>query len=207
MFGYADRPGMTVGCVNPALPGSKDWMKLDSYWFARSSYPVAGGPITWSSEGPPPTPYLRTEGLVSAKCINDGQRGFLSVHTNADPDASAPTASAAKSASWACSCPAGACTLPISPWHKATLSDRSARSALDPEQLLDRLPERLGHLQGEQRRRSEHAVFDGVDGLAADADPRGELGLGPALGLPRLSQAIDQRSANPVRPPFADARS
>jgi hypothetical protein len=85
MFGFADRPGMTVGCVNPALPGSKDWVKLDSYWFARSSYPVAGGPIIWSSEGPPPTPFLRTEGLVSAKCVNDGQRGYLSVHTNHSP--------------------------------------------------------------------------------------------------------------------------
>jgi hypothetical protein len=85
MFGFAARPGMTVGCVNPALPGSKDWVKLDSYWFARSSYPVAGGPIQWSSEGPPPTPYLRTEGLVSARCVNDGRRGYLSVRTNHSP--------------------------------------------------------------------------------------------------------------------------
>jgi hypothetical protein len=85
MFGFADRPGMTVGCVNPALPGSKDWVKLDSNWFARSSYPVPGGPIQWSSEGPPPTPYLRTEGLVSARCINDRQRGYLSIHTNHNP--------------------------------------------------------------------------------------------------------------------------
>ena len=85
MFGYSPQPGMTVGCVNPALPGSKDWVKLDSYWFARSSYPAPGGPIEWSNEGPPPTPYLRTEGLVSAKCVNDGPRGYLSVHTNHNP--------------------------------------------------------------------------------------------------------------------------
>ncbi|HUP66802.1 MAG TPA: DUF3089 domain-containing protein [Sphingomicrobium sp.] len=85
MFGFADRPGMTVGCVNPANPGAKGWAKLDSYWFARSSYPVPGGPIRWSTEGPPPSPYLRTEGLVSARCVNEGQRGYLSVHTNADP--------------------------------------------------------------------------------------------------------------------------
>jgi len=86
LFGFADQPGMTVGCVNPALPGSSDWVKLDSYWFTRSSYPVPGGPISWSSEGPPPTPYVRTEGLVSAKCVNQGQRGYLWVHTNADPN-------------------------------------------------------------------------------------------------------------------------
>lgn len=85
MFGYADQPRMTVGCVNPALPGSKDWVKLDSYWYARSALPVPGGPIRWSSEGQPPTPYVRTEGLVSAKCINDGPRGYLSIRTNHAP--------------------------------------------------------------------------------------------------------------------------
>ncbi len=85
IFGIADRPGMTVGCVNPAQPGNKDWVPLDSYWNARLNYPVAGGPIQWSTEGPPPTPYLRTEGLVSARCINEGQRGYLWIRTNADP--------------------------------------------------------------------------------------------------------------------------
>ena len=82
MFGYSDQPGMTVACVNPALPGSRDWVKLDSYWFTRSTLPVPGGPIRWSSEGQPPTPYVRTEGLVSAKCVNDGPRGYLSIRTN-----------------------------------------------------------------------------------------------------------------------------
>ncbi|HEV8407156.1 MAG TPA: DUF3089 domain-containing protein [Sphingomicrobium sp.] len=82
MFGYSDQPGMTVGCVNPALPGSREWVKLDSYWFTRSTLPVPGGPVQWSSEGQPSTPYVRTEGLVSAKCVNDGQRGFLSIRTN-----------------------------------------------------------------------------------------------------------------------------
>ncbi len=85
IFGVADKPGMTVACVNPALPGARGWVKLDSYWFARSSLPVAGGPIQWSTEGAPPTPYVRTEGLVSARCVNDGPRGYLSIRTNADP--------------------------------------------------------------------------------------------------------------------------
>jgi hypothetical protein len=82
MFGYADQPGMTVGCVNPALPGSKAWVKLDSYWFTRSTLPVPGGPIQWSAEGQPSTPYVRTDGLVSARCVNDGPRGYLSIRTN-----------------------------------------------------------------------------------------------------------------------------
>lgn len=85
MFGYSDHPGMTVGCVNPALPGSADWVKLDSYWFTRSTLPVPGGPIQWSNQGAPATPYVRTQGLVSARCINDGPRGYLSIRTNHAP--------------------------------------------------------------------------------------------------------------------------
>jgi hypothetical protein len=81
MFGWAPGPGMTVGCTNPAHAGSTKWETLDSYWFARSSYPAAGGPIEWSSEGNSPSPYLRTEGLVAARCVNDGHRGYLSVRT------------------------------------------------------------------------------------------------------------------------------
>ena len=86
IFGVADKPGMTVACVNPALPGARGWVKLDSYWFARSSLPVAGGSIQWSTEGAPPTPYVRTEGLVSARCVNEGPRGYLSIRTNVDPN-------------------------------------------------------------------------------------------------------------------------
>jgi Protein of unknown function (DUF3089) len=85
MFGYADQPGMTVGCVNPARPGSAGWEKLDSYWYAASKGPVPGGPIQWSSGGPLPTPYLRTDGLVSGRCVNDGRRGYLEIHTNSRP--------------------------------------------------------------------------------------------------------------------------
>jgi hypothetical protein len=85
IFGFADQPGMTVGCVNPARPGAKDWVPLDSYWFTRSSLPVPGGPIVWSAEGAPATAFVRTEGLVSAKCINDGQRGYLWIRTNHKP--------------------------------------------------------------------------------------------------------------------------
>ena len=85
IFGFAEQPGMTVGCVNPARPGSRAWEPLDSYWFTRSTLPVPGGPIRWSSEGPPPTPYVRIEGLVSGRCVNEGPRGYLSIRTNADP--------------------------------------------------------------------------------------------------------------------------
>lgn len=85
MFGWSPAPGMTVACSNPARPGSAGWEALDSYWYTRTSYPVPGGPIAWSSEGPPPTPYVRTEGLVAGKCINDGRRGYLAVRTVPTP--------------------------------------------------------------------------------------------------------------------------
>ena len=86
IFGYAEAPGMTVGCVNPARPGSRNWERLDSYFFTRSTLPVPGGPIRWSSDGAAPTPYVRAEGLASARCVNDGPRGYLSIRTNADPN-------------------------------------------------------------------------------------------------------------------------
>jgi hypothetical protein len=85
MFGVTDQAGMTVGCVNPARSGARDWVPLDSYWYTRSSLPVPGGPINWSTEGAPATPFVRTEGLVSAKCVNDGQRGYLWIRTNHKP--------------------------------------------------------------------------------------------------------------------------
>jgi hypothetical protein len=85
IFGVADQPGMTVGCVNPARPGSIDWVPLDSYWYTHSALPVPGGPIQWSTEGQPSTAYVHTPGLVSGKCINDGQRGYLWIRTNHNP--------------------------------------------------------------------------------------------------------------------------
>ena len=86
IFGRATEPGMTVACTNPARPGSTRWEPLDSYWNARWSLPVPGGPIQWSAEGAPPTDFIRTEGLVSARCVNEGPLGYLSVRVNADPN-------------------------------------------------------------------------------------------------------------------------
>ena len=85
IFGFADKPGMTVACTNPARPGAAGWVPLDSYWNTRSGLPVPGGPIQWSSQGRPPTTYVRTEGLASARCVNAGPRGYLSIRTNANP--------------------------------------------------------------------------------------------------------------------------
>lgn len=87
LFGYAPAAGQTVACTNPAALGSRSWANLDSYWSARAGNPVPGGPIRWSTEGAPPTPFLRTEGLVSGRCVNEGPRGYLELRTNVTPGA------------------------------------------------------------------------------------------------------------------------
>ena len=84
LLGRTTRPGMTVGCTNPARL-ARGSAPLDSYWYAGPSVTTTNDPITWSSSGPPPTPFLRTEGLASAACVNRGALGYLSVVVNADP--------------------------------------------------------------------------------------------------------------------------
>jgi hypothetical protein len=83
-FGHAATPGMTVGCTNPAGL-RKQTAPLDSYWYAGPSATGVASPVTWSSQGAPPTPFLRTDGLASAACVNRGKTGYLSVLVNADP--------------------------------------------------------------------------------------------------------------------------
>lgn len=84
LFGRTSRPGMSVGCTNPAALGSDRTAPLDSYWFALA--PQQGGqPIAWSGSGPPPTPFVRTEGLASGQCVQDGQAGYLAIRVDADP--------------------------------------------------------------------------------------------------------------------------
>jgi hypothetical protein len=84
MFGRAVRPGMTAACTHPAnLAGGSG--RLDSYWFSASPAPQGAEPVTWSSAGPPPAPFLHTEGLVSGNCVHNGQVGYLALSVNADP--------------------------------------------------------------------------------------------------------------------------
>jgi len=84
-LGRAATPGMTAGCTNPAALGSDKAAPLDSYWFALSPTPAGADPMTWSKEGPPPTPFLRTEGLAVGQCRHAGQAGYLAISVNADP--------------------------------------------------------------------------------------------------------------------------
>ena len=76
---------------------------------------------TGRARAPPPTPYLRTEGLVSARCINDGpaRLSFDPHQPRAGRETDRPYRRRSRACS-ACSCPAGACTLPTSPKPRAT---------------------------------------------------------------------------------------
>lgn len=82
-LGRAARPGMTAGCTNPAaLHGGR--APLDSYWFTMRPPEPGQPPFAWSSQGAPPTPFLRTEGLVSGTCMHNGKAGWLAISVNAD---------------------------------------------------------------------------------------------------------------------------
>lgn len=77
-------PGMTAACVNPATL-ARGPVLMDSIW--SSAFTTAGGSpaVEWSSQGPPSAPFVRTYGLVTAWCVNEGPSGYLAVRTNADP--------------------------------------------------------------------------------------------------------------------------
>jgi hypothetical protein len=84
VFGRTARPGMTIACTNPArLSGGE--APLESYWYAGPSLVPARDPIAWSSSGAPPAPFVRTEGLVAAQCVNGPGLGYLAVTTRSDP--------------------------------------------------------------------------------------------------------------------------
>jgi hypothetical protein len=85
IFGRAATPGMTVGCTNPARLGSDGPAPLDSYWFTLPSLTNTAVETKWSSEGPAPTPFLRTEGLATGACVHRGNVGYLAINVNADP--------------------------------------------------------------------------------------------------------------------------
>lgn len=85
LFGRAAAPGRTIACTNPAALGRDANVPLDSYWYTGPSVTNTQTRIDWSSQGPPPATFLRTRGLVSAACVNQGALGYLAVTVNGDP--------------------------------------------------------------------------------------------------------------------------
>ena len=84
LFGRSAKPGMTIGCTNPATL-ARGSAPLDSIWYAGPGLTSTQDPIAWSSAGAPPALFLHSEGLASAACVNRGQVGYLAVSVNADP--------------------------------------------------------------------------------------------------------------------------
>ncbi|MCM8558424.1 DUF3089 domain-containing protein [Sphingomicrobium sediminis] len=79
LFGYSPVPGMRPICTVPAADANGGWTKLDGYYFVKSTYPVKGGPITWTTDGPPPTAYAVADDFVEAQCVEDGPAGYLAI--------------------------------------------------------------------------------------------------------------------------------
>ncbi|MDR6624276.1 DUF3089 domain-containing protein [Caulobacter segnis] len=89
-FGKTDAEGHRSGCVNPAalLAGkaSSEDTPLHAYLSSKGYGAVAGQPAKPFAEGlTVSTPFVSTPGLLSARCVSDGEFTYLSVKVNADP--------------------------------------------------------------------------------------------------------------------------
>lgn len=84
-FGRTNRPGMQVGCTNPAaLEGG--WGVMDSVFGATSMHPTALPPKPWVTPMRPiKTRYVKVPGLISAACVTDAAGTRLSIRVNGDP--------------------------------------------------------------------------------------------------------------------------
>ena len=194
----ADQPGMTVGCVNPALPGSTDWVKLDSYWFTRSTLPVPGGPIRWSNARPA-IDALRPHPGTGIGKMHQRRPARLSF----DPDqprarrqVDRPYRRRGRSARHV---PAGLGHAPCrhgrSPGRPRPRSRRDQFSIQNSRSTLS--SSACGKLDRQCRGRGEHAIFDRVHGLAGDADPLRELGLGEGELGPPFLQPVGEPFSHP----------
>lgn len=87
-FGRTDPTGLRSGCVNPAalLAGkaSTDNAALHSYFGLKPMGSSGKPPLPWSKDQAVTTPFVSTPGLVSAKCVSEGDFTYLSVSVNAD---------------------------------------------------------------------------------------------------------------------------
>ena len=84
-FGKVPQPGMVAACVNPAaLAGGK--AVTDAIFTTGGGGESSAVQPSWTSAAPmPATPFVRTPGLISAECVQQGGFGYLAVTVNADP--------------------------------------------------------------------------------------------------------------------------
>jgi len=89
-FGKTDEQGRRAGCVNPAalLAGkaSTDEAVLHSYLSSKGFGAVSGQPPKpFAKDVTVSTPFVALPGLISARCVANGDFTYLSVKVNADP--------------------------------------------------------------------------------------------------------------------------
>ena len=89
-FGKTDAEGRRAGCVNPAaLLAGKDSSQeatLHAYLSSKGFGAVAGqAPKPFAKDLTVSTPFVSLPGLLSARCVSDGDFTYLSVKVNADP--------------------------------------------------------------------------------------------------------------------------
>lgn len=76
-----------AACNNPANLASGQGTP-DSYWLAKGFLNGSGGTTQPAWAKPEPqvaTPFVKTPGLVSTKCVNKGEFTYLEMHVNANP--------------------------------------------------------------------------------------------------------------------------
>ena len=89
-FGKTDAEGRRAGCVNPAalLAGkaSTDEAVLHSYLSSKGFGAVSGQPPKpFAKDLTVSTPFVALPGLITARCVSEGDFTWLSVKVNADP--------------------------------------------------------------------------------------------------------------------------
>ena len=85
-FGRA-RDGLVAGCTNPAALGGGSGTP-ESYFLTRGFLNGSGDAIhtEWTRPARPiATPFVKTPGLVSTKCVSEGDFSYLAVHVNPNP--------------------------------------------------------------------------------------------------------------------------
>ncbi len=89
-FGKVDDQGHRAGCVNPAAllagKGAGDEAVLHSYLSSKGFGAVSGQPPKpFAKDLTVSTPFVALPGLISARCVSEGDFTYLSVKVNGDP--------------------------------------------------------------------------------------------------------------------------
>lgn len=84
-FGRTTQAGMEVACTNPAALAGGDGV-MSPVFGAKRVHPTAAPPPPWVTPAVDiATPYVRVPGLVSGRCVQDANGGYLAWRVNADP--------------------------------------------------------------------------------------------------------------------------